>query len=263
MKDTVARYPLTICMIVKNEERRLEAALQSVSWAQEILIVDDESTDRTVEVAKRHTDKIYHRKMDIEGRQRNFAISKATNEWVLSMDADERVTPELAKSLQEMVNAPTPHSGFDIAIKTFIGKRWIRAAGYYPAPKLRVFRKGKFRYEEERVHPRIIFEGTVGLLKGDLLHYSCENLTQFIAKFNRETELEALKWIRDKRKISLPNILRKVVDRFLKYYFIKGGITDGFMGFFMSTIHSLYQLHSYAKYWEMTRGKIPQLDELS
>ena len=253
MENKDKRYPLSVCMIVKNEERRLEDALKSVSWASEIIILDDESTDKTVEIAKRYTDKIFHRKMDIEGRQRNFSYSKASEEWMLSLDADERVTPELARSLQEMVSKPTSHNGFNIPIKTFIGDRWVKGAGYYPARKLRVFRKGKFTYEEERVHPRAQLQGTCGSLDGDVLHYSCQNFTQFIAKFNRETDLEAEKWIRDKRKVSFLNSFRKTIDRFLKFYFFKGGMQDGFMGFFMSTIHSLYQLHSYAKYWEKTR----------
>jgi glycosyltransferase involved in cell wall biosynthesis len=247
------KFPISICMVVKNEEKRLDDALRSVDWAKEIVLIDDESTDRTIEVAKKYTDKIFERKMDIEGRQRNFSFTKASQEWILTMDADERVTPELAQSIQDTLSKPTPHNGYNLPVKTFIGKRWVKGAGYYPARKLRVFRKGKFQYEEARVHPRIKLDGTSGELQGDLLHYSCENFTQYITKFNRETSLEAEKWIRDNRKVSLPNILRKTVDRFIKYYFLKGGIQDGFLGYFMSTFHSLYQLHSYAKYWEMTQ----------
>lgn len=254
MKSTDDKFPISVCMIVKNEERRLEDALNSVSWAKEIVIIDDESTDNTVAIARRYTDKIIRRKMDIEGRQRNFSFENASQKWILTMDADERVSPELAQSIQETLSKETEHTGFDLPVKTFIGKRWVKGAGYYPARKLRVFQKGKFKYEETRVHPRVHLEGTSGELQGDLMHYSCENFTQYITKFNRETSLEAEKWIRDNRKVSLPNILRKTVDRFLKYYFLKGGISDGFLGYFMSTFHSLYQLHSYAKYWEMTRA---------
>jgi len=248
------KVPISVCMIVKNEEHRLEDALKSVSaWAREIVIVDDDSTDGTIELAKRYTNKIYKRTMKIEGVQRNFSFEKATSEWLFSLDADERVTPELAKSIQETLSQPTQLNGFNMPVKTFIGDRWIKAAGYYPARKLRIFRKGKFQYEEERVHPRAFLDGDCGALDGDLLHYSCQNLTQFINKFNRETTLEAEKWIRDKRKVTMLNALRKTVDRFLKFYFIKKGFTDGFMGYLMSSFHSLYQLHSYAKYWEMTR----------
>jgi glycosyltransferase involved in cell wall biosynthesis len=250
------KVPLSVCMIVKNEERRLEDALKSVQWAEEIVIIDDDSTDRTVEIAKKYTDKIVTRTMDIEGRQRNFSFEQASSEWLLSLDADERVTPELAESIRQNLSKPTDLNGFDIPVKTFIGERWVKGAGYYPARKLRIFRRGKFQYEEEKVHPRAFLDGESGSVDGDLLHYSCQNLTQFITKFNRETTLEAEKWIRDGRKVSMWNLLRKTVDRFLKFYFIKGGFKDGFTGYLMSSFHSLYQLHSYAKYREMTQGKL-------
>jgi len=255
------KYPISICMIVKNEEKRLKDALESVTWAEEIIILDDVSTDRTVESAKDYTDKIFTREMDVAGRQRNFCYEKASQKWIFSLDADERMTPPLMRSIQSVVHSDTNHNGFDVAIKTFIGDKWVKGAGYYPAHKLRMFRKGKFKYEESSVHPRAHLEGTTGLLAGDILHYSCENFTQFISKFNHQTELEAKKWIQDGRKVSFLNILRKTIDRFIKYYFLKGGMQDGFLGFFVSTFHSLYQFHSYAKYWEMK--SLPQPNVLS
>ena len=253
MKDN--QFPLTVAIIVKNEERRLEECLASVSWASEIVILDDMSTDRTVEIAKKYTDKIFQRPMDIEGRQRNFAYSKASNEWVLSIDADERVTPELCAEIEKTLSANSgEYTAYAIPIKTFLGKRWIKGGGYYPARKLRLFKKEKFRYEEARVHPRVFLEGKCGELNGDILHYSWRNLSDFLNKFNRETSLEAEKWILDRRKVSLPNTLRKFVDRFLKNYFLKRGWKDGFPGFLMSFFHSLYQLISYAKYYEIKKG---------
>lgn len=249
------KTPLSVVIIAKNEEKRLEECLKSASFASEIVVVDDKSTDRTVEIAKKYTDKIFEREMDVEGRHRNFAYSKATQPWVLSLDADERITPELAEEIHKVITSDTPHDVFAIPIKTFIGKRWIQGAGYYPASKARMFRAGKFKYEEASVHPRVIYEGTCGQLKGDILHYSCENLEQWIYKFNRETGLEAKKWIEDGRKVSLVNSLRKTVDRFLKNYFLKKGIEDGFYGFLMSVFHGLYQLFTYAKYREMKGEK--------
>jgi glycosyltransferase involved in cell wall biosynthesis len=246
------KAPVSIVIIAKNEERRLEECLKSVEWAAEIILIDDQSTDRTVEIAKRVTDKIFHRAMDIEGRQRNFGYDKATQPWVLSLDCDERVTPELAEEIRKVAESSNdPHVVYAIPIKTFIGKRWIKGAGYYPASKARFFRKGQFKYEEARVHPRVIYQGTCGFFKGDILHYSCENLEQWIGKFNRETTLEADKWIQDGRKVSMANSLRKTFDRFFKNYFLKGGTKDGFTGFLMSVFHGLYQLFAYAKYKEM------------
>ncbi len=252
------KAPVSVVIIAKNEEKRLEDCLKSASWAKEIVVLDDMSTDRTVELSRRYTDKIFQRAMDIEGRHRNYAYDLATQPWVLSLDADERVTPELAAEISKAVTDTTAkHICYSIPIKTFIGAEWIQGAGYYPAAKTRLFQKGKFRYEEARVHPRVIYDGTCGHLKGDILHYSSRDLEQWISKFNRETTLEADKWITDGRKVSLGNSLRKTVDRFLKNYFGKKGCQHGFMGFLMSVFHGLYQLFSYAKYREMKR-RLPQ-----
>jgi glycosyltransferase involved in cell wall biosynthesis len=250
----MTKAPVSVCIIAKNEEKRLEECLKSLAWASEIVVLDDQSTDRTVEIARRFTDKIFQRAMDIEGRQRNYAYEKATQPWVLSLDADERVTPELAGEIAKTVCAAAEEVVcYSIPIKTFIGDEWIRGAGYYPAPKTRLFRKGKFRYEEARVHPRVIYEGKCGHLKGDILHYSCAGLEQWISKFNRETTLEADKWVQDGRKVSMANSLRKTFDRFFKNYFLKEGWKFGFMGFLMSVFHGLYQLFSYAKYRERVK----------
>ncbi len=250
------KAPVSVVIIAKNEEKRLEECLKSASWAAEIVVVDDQSTDLTVEIAKRYTSKIFHRAMDIEGRQRNYAYDQASQPWVLSLDADERITPELAQEITATIkNNEGNHVCYSIPIKTFIGDEWIQGAGYYPAAKTRLFQKGKFHYEEARVHPRALYEGTCGHLKGDILHYSCQNLEQWIAKFNRETTLEADKWISDGRKVSCANIMRKTIDRFLKNYFGKKGWKYGFNGFLMSAFHGLYQLFTYAKYREMVQSK--------
>lgn len=250
----MTKASVSVVIIAKNEEKRLEECLQSALWANEIVIVDDMSTDKTVEIAKKYTQKIYQRAMDIEGRHRNFAYEKATQDWVLSLDADERITPELAQEIQKVTSDPNQsHICYAIPIKTFIAKEWIQGAGYYPAQKTRLFKRGLVKYEEARVHPRIIYQGTCGYLKGDILHYSCESLEQWISKFNRETTLEADKWLTDGRKVKLASCIRKTFDRFLKNYFLKQGWKFGFMGFLMSVFHGLYQLFSYAKYREMKR----------
>ncbi|HNV87276.1 MAG TPA: glycosyltransferase family 2 protein [Candidatus Omnitrophota bacterium] len=259
------KFPLSVVIIAKNEENRIEDCLASAAWASEIVVLDDMSTDRTVEIARKFTDKIFQREMDIEGRQRNFAYSKATGEWILSLDADERISPELEKEIRGALSNDTKEfNAYAIPIRTYLGTHWIQGAGYYPAHKDRLFRKGTFKYEEARVHPRLFREGKCGRLNGDIIHYSWRNLSEFLTKINRETTLEADKWIQDGRKVSLGNTLRKVVDRFFKNYFMKGGVKHGFYGFLMSLFHSYYQLMTYAKYREIKQGTaLPSFEKKS
>ncbi len=252
--------PLSVVIITKNEEKNLPDCLESVKWAKEIIILDGFSSDRTAEIAKRHTNKIYFRQMDIEGKHRNFAYSLATQEWVLSLDADERVSPELAGEIKEVVEKNDPNlSGYAIPIKTFIGKRWIKEAGYYPARKLRMHRKGKFRYEESSVHPRAYLDGREQPLKNDILHYGFRDIAHFFEKLNNQTTLEAEKWHADGRKIRTPKLLFKAADRFFRNYIGKKGYKDGYMGFLMSVGHGLYQLLTYGKYLELKTRTIEKI----
>lgn len=248
--------PLSIVIIVKNEEKNLADCLNSIRWAKEIIIVDGESTDRTVEIAREYTNKIFVRQMDVEGRHRNFAYAQATQEWILSLDADERVSQELTAEIKEVIERnDVSISGYAIPIKTFIGNRWIKGAGYYPARKLRMHRKGKFRYEESNVHPRAFLDGKELPLQGDILHYGIRDFSHFIEKLNNQTAFEAEKWILDQRRIGMIKVLSKSLTRFVRNYFGKKGFRDGFLGFMMSLFHSLYQLFTYAKYIELKNEK--------
>lgn len=249
---------LTVVVIAKNEEKRLAECLKSAAFAAEIVVLDDMSTDRTIEIAKSFGAKVFQRAMDIEGTHRNYAYSLATQPWVFSLDADERITPELAAELTAIASKPIDQVS-DVAycmpVKTFIGTDWIRGGGYYPAPKTRFFKKGQFKYEDSRVHPRMFYEGTCGNLKGDILHYSSPSWENWLAKFNRETTLEAEKWVKDGRPMGPWRVYRKACSRFLKYYFQKDGIKTGYTGFFMSFMHSAYQIITFAKYREMKRAQ--------
>lgn len=247
---------VSIVIIAKNEEKRLSECLQSAAFAEEIIVLDDNSTDRTREVAKEFGAKVFQRAMDIEGRHRNYAYSLATQPWVFSLDADERITPELAAEISRVAQNPNdPNTCYCMPVKTFIGTDWIKGGGYYPAPKTRLFKKGQFHYEEARVHPKMIYEGTCGSLKGDILHYSSPSWDVWFTKFNRETALEAEKWVKDGRKVGPWRVFRKACSRFLKYYFQKDGIRTGYTGFLMSFLHSAYQIITYAKYRELKNAK--------
>jgi glycosyltransferase involved in cell wall biosynthesis len=248
MKETV---PLSVVILTKNEETRITQCLDSVGWADEIIVVDDESTDRTVETCRKYTDKVFIKKMDIEGRHRNWAYRQAKNAWVLSLDADEIVTSELRDEIRNLFKQGLTFDAYTIARRNFIGDYWIRYGGEYPASQLRLFKKEKFKYEEVSVHPRAFLEGKCGHLNQDLIHYSWRDFGDFLNKLNRQTTLEAEKWVMTGRKMSLGHALWRMFDRFFRRYLRKKGYKDGFVGFMIAFFDSLYQFLSFAKYWEL------------
>jgi hypothetical protein len=187
--------------------------------------------------------------MDVEGSHRNFAYSLASQEWILSLDADERVTPELREEITHLLeNFPVLH-GYTIPRRNFLGRHWLRHGGFYPSPQLRLFRRGRFRYEEVEVHPRAFLHGETGCLKNDLIHYSYRDLEDFMAKLNRQTTLEARKWSKDGRPMGVVQGLWRTIDRFFRVYRGKEGYKDGLLGFIMAILAGMYQFLSFSKYW--------------
>ncbi|MDO8525815.1 MAG: glycosyltransferase family 2 protein [Candidatus Omnitrophota bacterium] len=249
------KIPVSVVVITKNEEDNIAECLKSVSWADELIVLDDDSADNTVKIAKQWTDKVSSRKMDIEGRHRNYAYALAKNNWVLSLDADERVSLELEAELRGLFSKEIKDKAYSIPVKTFIGKRWIRYAGWYPAPKVRLFDKRHFKYEEAEVHPRVFIDGTCGRLTKDIVHYSYRDFHDFFQSLNNQTTLEARKWFKEKRRINFMKMWRKAVSRFLKAYVQKKGYKDGLLGFIVSYNGGLYQFMSYVKYREMLQNE--------
>ena len=249
------KVPITVVVITKNEERNIKDCLQSVyGWADEIVVVDDESTDRTVEIAYTFTKRILRRKMDNEGRHRNWAYAQAKNDWVLSLDADEMVTPELKEEIDEVLSK-AKYQAYTIPRRNYIGDYWVKYGGLYPAGQLRLFLKSRFRYEEVEVHPRAFLDGQTGHLSKDIIHKSYRDFAHFLAKLNGQTTLEAQKWIKTNRRMTFGKALWRTIDRFPRTFIGKKGYKDGFIGFMVAFFASLYQIISYAKYWEMKQLK--------
>ena len=220
------KIPLSVVVLTKNEEDRIVSCLTSVEWADEIIVVDDDSTDRTREIAQGLGAKVFIKKMEVEGKHRNWAYAQAKNIWVLSLDADEIVTPELKKEIMHLFKQKMGFEAYTIPRRNFIGKYWIRYGGEYPAAQLRLFKKDNFRYEEVSVHPRAFLNGKRGHLKHDLIHYSWKDFADFLAKLNRQTSWEAQKWITTGRKMSMLHAFWRVLDRFFRRYFRKKGYKD-------------------------------------
>ena len=256
--------PLSVVLIVKNEESRLARALDSVKgWAGEIVVVDDESTDKTREIAARYTDKIFVRKMDVEGTHRKWSYQKASNPWIFSLDADEVLTPELKESITKTVTNSTEHVAFTVPRRNHIGNYWVKWSGQYPARQIKLMLKDKFKWANEEVHPRALPEGTCAHLDGDLLHYTYRDWGDFINKLNGQTTLEARKWHRVYKekpfkawwKVFWGHLIWRMVDRFFRLYIGKKGYRDGYVGFVFATFASVYWLFTYAKFWELVKNE--------
>ena len=241
---------ISVVVLTKNEQACIRECLESVKWADEVIVVDDESTDKTVEIVRGYTDKVFIRKMDVEGRHRNWAYALARNPWVLSLDADEKVTEALRQEISGAIKS-SDLVAFSIPLRNYISNYWVRYGGWYPASKVRLFRKNKFKYEEVEVHPRVFIDGKCGHLKSDIIHKGYPDLEHFLSSINRQSSLEALKWINTKRQMSLFHAAWRAADRFFRRYIRKKAYKDGLYGFIIAYFDSLYQILSYAKYREM------------
>lgn len=251
------KLPLSVVTLTKNSQEIIEDCLKSVEgWVGEIIIVDDMSADKTLEIVKRFTDKIYVKKWVKEGAHRNFAYAKASYDYILSLDSDERVTPELKEEIIKLFQEGPKYNGYNIPHRNYLGSYWIKYGGWYPNAKLKIFKKREFKYEEEaEYHPRAFMEGERQTLKGDLIHLAYRDFKNLFSKLNHQTDFEAKKWARDNRKMNFWICYLKMISRFIKAYFVKKGRKDGFIGFMMAYAGALYQIMAYAKYWEIKTTK--------
>jgi glycosyltransferase involved in cell wall biosynthesis len=248
----VNKAPVSVVVITKNEEENIADCLSAAAWADEIIVVDDNSTDRTREIAASFTDKIFVKEMENEGRHRNWAYAQASNKWVLSVDADERITGELAGEIAALIDGNPEFKAYTTPRRNHIGSYWLRHGGEYPAPQTRLFLKDEFKYEEADVHPRAFLDGDCGHLKGDLIHYSHRDIADYVRSLNSHTTLEARKWYLTNRKMSFARAFRRTIDRcFYRRLLRKKAYKDGVYGLTVAVFSGIYQLVSWVKCWEM------------
>ncbi|MFC1753119.1 glycosyltransferase family 2 protein [Thermoproteota archaeon] len=247
---------ISVVVLAKNESDRIKECLDSIcKWCDEVIVIDDFSQDDTAKLAESYGAKVLLKRMVNEGAHRNWAYAQAKNDWILSLDSDERVTPELRDEISQTLKNSANYNAFTIPRRNYIGNYWLRYGGQYPSAQLKLFKNGKFKYEEVQVHPRAFLDGECGHLKKDIIHYSYRDFTDFLQKLNRQTTLEAEKWISTGRKMSFAHALWRTNDRFYRKFIGKQGYRDGFMGFMLAVLDSIYQIISYAKYWELKRTR--------
>lgn len=240
-------------IIAYNEEKNIKKCLESVKWADEIIVVDSFSTDKTFSISKKYADKVFNIKWMGFSKTKNFGISKARSEWILSLDADEIVSENLKKEILKTVKS-TDLNGFFIPRKPFFMNRFIKHCGWYPSCQLRLFKKTKGKFDESKmVHENVKITGKAGYLKNDLLHYPYENIGKYFDHLNRYTNLAAESMRLKNKKAGFLNLIFHPFFTFFKMYFIKLGVLDGLAGFTVCVLSSFYNFVKYAKLWELRR----------
>lgn len=248
------KLDISVVIITYNEEKNIRRCLEHVGWAREIIVVDSHSTDKTVEIAQEYTDKVLLHPFEGYVKQKNYALDRATLDWVFSVDADEVVTPELWERIREIWSQEKEaYDGFTVnRLSRFSGK-WIRRCGWYPDKKLRLFRRGKGRWTGDDLHEKVRVEGEVRDLNENLLHYTYENLSDNLEKIQRYSTIFAQAQYKKERRASCIDLLVRPVAKFCKAYILKRGFLDGHHGFILSSIAAYYVFLKYAKLWELQR----------
>ena len=244
---------ISVIVISKDEEKNISDCLKSVEWADEIIVVDSESTDKTVELANLFTDKVFTRKWEGYVPQKRYAMSLAKNDWVLSIDADERITPELKEEIQNL--SQDDFNGFRIRRKNFLMNKEITSCGWEKDYQLKLFKKDKADLNDRLVHEKFIVDGKVGTLNNAMLHYTFSSFTDYLTKINYYTSLKAQELFKSKNRIGGWTIFSHTVSAFFSFFFIRKGFKDCVYGLIISMLHSVSTMMNYIKLWELQNKK--------
>lgn len=245
---------LSVILITMNEAENIRACLDSVAWVDEIIVVDSGSTDDTVAIAREFTSRVYAHDWPGFGLQKNRALDYATCEWVLSIDADERVTPELRAAIEAVLhNEKNVCAGYRISRLSSYCGRFMRHSGWYPDRLVRLFRRGAARFSDDLVHERLLIEGDVGQLDGELLHYAFDNLEEVLHKVNSYSSAGAIMMQRRGRNASLSGAVLRGLWSFLRTYVLRGGFLDGREGFMLAVSNAEGTYYRYLKLMLLNR----------
>lgn len=244
---------LSVIIITKNEEKNIKECLESVKWADEIILVDAFSTDRTIDIAKSYTDKIFQREWIGFAAQKNFALSLAANEWILSLDADERVSQDLKLKIQNLLvdeKYLKVYDGFLIKRDNYFLGKLIRSCGWNRDFQLRLFKKSKTKLTNRLVHEGFEVYGKIGKIAEPIIHLSYKSFNDAIAKINHYSSLEAIEKS-TKKKANIFTIIFYPILYFLQHFIFRYGFIDGIYGFFVSLLHAWTKMLVQIKIWEL------------
>lgn len=227
---------LTVIITCYNEAHNMRDLLESVKWADEIMVVDSYSTDETLEIAREYTDFILQREYTTPANQKNWAIPQANHEWILLLDADERVTPALREEVLQVVESQPKEVAFWIGRENYFMRKRVRYSGWQNDAVIRLFRRDDCRYDNKAVHEEIETTGKVGRLQAKLIHNTYKDMAHFLEKMRRYARLSALDYSEKTSRVTLYHLWIKPAFRFFKHYILKLGFLDGKVGFIISVI---------------------------
>jgi glycosyltransferase involved in cell wall biosynthesis len=248
------RNTLSVVIIALNEGKNIRGCLESAKWADEIVVVDSGSNDNTMDIAKEFTDKVISKKWEGYSTQKQFALDMANCDWVFSLDADERISKELKIEIEKVLINSGGFDGYKIARKNHLLGRWIKSCFWYPDQQLRLFRKGKARLTDVKVHEGFQIEGEAGILSGDIIHLSYQNLFDTFNKINRYSTLAAEERA-GKKKVRGRDLVFHPIAAFLTDFISRKGYKDGVFGLMVALINMTTNLMMYMKMWEIQNKK--------
>lgn len=249
------KAPVSVYVLAGNNRRTIEACLRSLGWVQELVIVDSFSTDGTFEICKRFTDNLYRREWGGYREQYQFAADQTTLAWIMFVDADEEVPPELAEEIRsELKTRAKDFDGYIAHRRTYYLGRWIRHGGWYPDFEVRLYRRDKGKWEGG-LHAKVVVSGRVTSLKHRYLHYTYRDISDQIQTIDRYSQAAAEDLLRSGKAFSAFKLLFHPPFRFVKEYIFRGGFLDGIPGLVIIVSTMFYVFMKYAKFWELTRVK--------
>lgn len=244
---------LSVAIIVQDEERRIRDCLESVRWADEILVLDSGSSDGTLAICREYTQQVHvNRDWQGFGVQKNRVLALCSGDWVLSLDADERVSPELAEEIQACMTNDQYQVWEIPRLSSYCG-RFMRHGGWWPDPVARLFRRGLARFSEDLIHERLLFRGRAGRLRHPLIHLSFEDPAQVLDKLNRYSSIGALRLYQAGRRSSPLGALLRGCWAFVRTWLLRGGLLDGQQGLMLAISNAEGVYYKYLKLWHLQR----------